>query len=348
MSSPNTQAIVDRLVQKGKELLERPATPWEWTDNPGANKLIGDLAGHPHAFVLACIMDRQMKTEKAVLVPHLIAEKIGGFDFPRLEGLRQEDIREMMAGPPPLHRFPDKMSRNFYEAIQLISKTYVGDASRIWADRPSSADVVRRFLEFRGVGPKIATMAANSLVHQFKVPLADYAAIEISADVHVCRVFERLGLVDPPATPERVVITARSLHPEYAGIMDLPAWEIGHQWCKPETPLCAQCYMSDHCPWPTGRQGVLTPEESPELRAEHRIRYAIGTPDCKQFIGRIESWGTLVNGLSRAYTANSEADAQPHLERFSKQYGPLIIVPVQRRLKGGPWDFELAFPDHHT
>jgi endonuclease III len=153
-----------------------------------------------------------------------------------------------MSKPEPLHRFADTMSRLLHAAVQRISKEYAGDASRIWADRPSSAEVVYRFLEFDGVGPKIATMAANILARDFKVPFSDFCSIDISADVHVRRVFGRLGLCPPDASVEQLVFKARGLHPEFPGIMDLPSWEIGRLWCRPNAPLCSACYMQDLCP----------------------------------------------------------------------------------------------------
>ncbi|RMF00953.1 MAG: iron-sulfur cluster loop, partial [Alphaproteobacteria bacterium] len=98
---------------------------------------------------------------------------------------------------------------------------------------PSSAMVVYRFLEFSGVGPKIATMAANILARSFKIPMADYYSIDISADVHVKRVFERLGLVDADPSVDQVIYRARSLNPEFPGLLDYPCWDIGRKWCKP-------------------------------------------------------------------------------------------------------------------
>jgi endonuclease III len=140
------------------------------------------------------------------------------------------------------------MAKYFLAAVHLIHRQYDGEASRIWAGQPSSATVVYRFLEFAGVGPKIATMAANILARDFKIPFSDYYSIDISPDVQVRRVFGRLELAPRDATIEQLVYRARSLHPEFPGLMDLPAWEIGRRWCRPDDPDCQSCYMRDLCP----------------------------------------------------------------------------------------------------
>ena len=162
------------------------------------------------------------------------------------------DFKKLMSKPEPLHRFIEKMSRFLFTTIQHISKRYAGNAAGIWLDKPSSAEVVFRFLEFDGIGPKIASMASNILAREFKIPFADYYSIDISADRHVRRVFSRLGLCSQNATVEQVIYKARSLHPEFPGMMDLPCFEIGRNWCKTESPKCQKCYIRELCPTAIG------------------------------------------------------------------------------------------------
>jgi endonuclease III len=246
--------IRDRLLEHGEALFRAPKQMIQFTKNPDADALLNDLSGHPHAFVLACIMDRQIKAEKAWLIPYRISEKLDGFSFEALQRLSRDDVLHLMKEPEPLHRFVDQMSGLFYAGVQRLARQYAGDAARIWAGRPSSSEVLFRFLEFKGIGPKIGSMATNILAREFKIPFSDYHSIDISADVHVCRVFSRLGLCAEGASVEQVINKARSLYPKFPGMMDLPCWEIGRNWCKPQGPECGGCYMRDLCP--SARSGM--------------------------------------------------------------------------------------------
>lgn len=244
----NEKLIRDRLVERGQALFSAPKQLIQFTREQHADELLNDLSSYPHAFVLGCVMDRQIKAEKAWLIPYQISKKIGEFSMKALAALSQEDLYRLMSEPQPLHRFVNDMTGYFYSAVQRITNKYARDAARIWKGRPSSAEAVYRFLEFDGVGPKIGNMGVNILAREFKIPFGDYYSIDISADVHIKRVFARLGLCAADATPEQVIYKAKALHPEYPGLMDLPCWEIGKNWCKPREPKCASCFMKDICP----------------------------------------------------------------------------------------------------
>ncbi|MBI4185375.1 MAG: iron-sulfur cluster loop [Proteobacteria bacterium] len=261
------KAIRSRLVERGQTLFAAPKGLVQFTQRPEADILLNDFDRYPHAFVIACVMDRQIKAERAWLVPYAISERLGGFSMEALSRLSRADVKRLMSKPAPLHRFVDTMSGLFWSAVQRITSRYGGDASRIWAGNPPSAEVVYRFLEFDGIGPKIASMAANILARRFKVPFSDFYSIDISADVHVRRVFARLGLCAADATIEQVVYKARSLHPEFPGIMDLPSWEIGRNWCKARGPVCSACYLNDLCSTATGKHAGSHERKRCKVRA---------------------------------------------------------------------------------
>ncbi|MGO8749508.1 MAG: hypothetical protein ACLQNE_26415 [Thermoguttaceae bacterium] len=249
----NDEAIRDRLVEHGQTLFHAPKALIAFTKSAESDALLNDLSVHPHAFVLGCVMDRRVIAERAWNIPYQISQRaeaaglFSGFTMNDLCRLSLEDVNRLMSQPTILHPLGSDMSGYFHSAVQRINNQYSGDAARIWKGNTSSAEVVYRFLEFNGVGPKIASMAANILAREFKIPFADYFSIDISADTHICRVFGRLGLCSTDATPVQVIYKARALHPTFPGMMDLPCWEIGKAWCKPNHPECDGCYMRDLC-----------------------------------------------------------------------------------------------------
>ena len=76
----------------------------------------------------------------------------------------------------------------------------------------------------------------------------DYYSIDLSVDVHVRRVFARLGLVQAGDSTEAIAYRARAMHPKFPGIFDFPAWEVGRKWCRPTRLDSERCYIQDVCP----------------------------------------------------------------------------------------------------
>jgi hypothetical protein len=140
----NQDKIVEILVKRGNELFGLPYKKVKFTGNEDADSLLNNINEFPHAYVLACVMDRQIKAERAWLIPYCISQEIGGFDFERLLRLDSNFLKEIFK-KKSLHRFNDTMAENFYSAIQLIHARYQYDASNIWKNNPKSATVVRIF-----------------------------------------------------------------------------------------------------------------------------------------------------------------------------------------------------------
>ena len=149
------------------------------------------------------------------------------------------------------HRFNDVMAKAFYNAVKLIEIKYKGHAENIWNDNPSSSEIVYRFLEFDRVGVKIATMATNILSRDYDIPVKDHYAIDISPDIHVKRAMYRLGLIEEMPNDDfsktdstKIIYRAKSIYPEFPGIMDLAFWQIG----KDKICTNTECH-SDKCPF---------------------------------------------------------------------------------------------------
>jgi len=235
------------LVKIGKERFNDPERhSVHFVDDQEENDFLNDIENNPQAYVLACLMDRQIKAERAWAIPYRVKNILGSFDINDLAGISLNGYKSIF-NDNKLHRFNDTMAGIFHSAVTDIKEKYKGDASRIWSNNPSSAKLVYEFLQFKGSGKKIATMSANILARQFKVPLSDYYSIDISPDVHILRVMRRTGLVSSDADLDSVIYKARELNPDFPGIIDFSCWEIGRKWCRPKNPNCNDCIIMSDC-----------------------------------------------------------------------------------------------------
>lgn len=172
-------------------------------DNPKINTFLNGIEHFPHAYVLACLMDCQIKAEKAWSIPFYFYIK-GAVELFALDRLASCSLTfyQNLFMDQSFHRFNVDMAGVFYSGVHLIIEHYDSDAPKIWSGNPSSAAVVYRLLQFKVCGIKIATMATNILARQFNVPFSDYYSIDISPDVHVDRVLKRSGMVHPDSSRE--------------------------------------------------------------------------------------------------------------------------------------------------
>ena len=245
--------VESRLLRLGRRYLRGEPGSVRFTGVERFDRYLNDIDHFPHLFVLGCVADYQVKAEKAWRIPIEFGSRAGGMSFRAMNRLTARQIRAVMKGPPALHRFPMVVADRMRRALDLIGDKYGADAARIWANKPSSALVVLRFLEFHGVGQKVANMAPNILTRKFGIPFSDRYSIDISVDVHVRRVMTRLGLVLPRASIAEGGYAARAARPRYPGLLDRPCFHIGRTWCRPRRPRCSECPMGDCCPSSTFR-----------------------------------------------------------------------------------------------
>jgi endonuclease III len=78
--------------------------------------------------------------------------------------------------------------------------------------------------------------------------MQDKICIDISPDIQVKRVFKRLGFIDDVDSNDDLIYCARELNPEYPGIFDSAAWELGKDICRPTNPKCDECFLNELCP----------------------------------------------------------------------------------------------------
>ncbi|MBN2771780.1 MAG: hypothetical protein JXR90_13890 [Spirochaetes bacterium] len=70
-----TESILVKLARERFDRIDVQSV--HFTKNDKIDNFLNDLENYPHAFVLACLMDRQIKAEKAWKIPFIVSEKIG-------------------------------------------------------------------------------------------------------------------------------------------------------------------------------------------------------------------------------------------------------------------------------
>ncbi|MBN1193052.1 MAG: hypothetical protein JXA36_05130 [Coriobacteriia bacterium] len=234
----------------GEELagLQAAQTGGSFTALPEADLLIRNS---PEAFLLGVLFTQGISAERAWAGPYLLEQRLGHLDLRRL-AVEEDAVAAAVAGPPALHRFVHTVPQWITSAARRLVSEYGGSAAEVWRPGSHVLDVTRRLLEFDGIGEKKAAMAVEILMRHFGVQLEGAECGSVAYDVHVRRVFLRTGMVDRD-TPQAVREAARRACPESPGTLDLAAWLVGRDWCRPRAPLCDSCRLGGVCPRLTDR-----------------------------------------------------------------------------------------------
>lgn len=239
-----TKSLVARLIEVGESI--------------GADELIfvndcrvGEiLKDNPFAFLLAASVDRGMVAENAWRLPGRIKAVLGHLDPARIAGMSSDEmlatLGKIEGGRP---RYLTAAAKTIVEVAEHVVHQYGGDAANLWSNQPA-ATIKRRLERIYGVGPGIAATVIILLDRLGILTLqpADYAQMDPKADVHVKRVFARLGFCGSDPSEQEAIMAARRLNPEYPGKLDSPAWHIGRTWCHADRPACNDCPMGKECP----------------------------------------------------------------------------------------------------
>lgn len=224
-----------------------------FTIDPDANALLESSA---NAFLLGVLFTQGIPAERAWAGPKLLRDRLGTLD-PSFLADNPELVRAAVQRPPMLHRFKETLPVWIFSAAEKIVAEYGGDAALIWPTGDEVSAVIERLSAFRGIGRKKAVMAAEILTRHFGVALVGRESGQVAYDVQVRRVFLRSGLADAD-TPQAIEAAAATACPEAPGTLDLPAWLIGRETCRPRRPRCDECRLGRVCPRLVSRnvQGV--------------------------------------------------------------------------------------------
>ena len=250
LMEPTAGGVARLLRAFGEELSSNGAaqTGGAFTDLPEADALIKESA---EAFLLGVLFTQGIPAERAWAGPYLLSQRLGHLDLDRL-GHDEAAVARAVAAPPALHRFVHTLPAWISSAARRVVAEYGGSAARIWEPGSHVLEITRRLMAFDGIGEKKAAMAVEILRRHFGVPMRGVECGSVAYDVHVRRVFLRTGLAETDS-PEAIREAARRACPDAPGTLDLAAWLVGRDWCRPQDPHCEACRLGAACPRRTGR-----------------------------------------------------------------------------------------------
>lgn len=217
------------------------------SDNMLKNEERDFLLSDWNVFIIGLISDQSVKAEMAWRLPYYLSKRLGYFDFDRINKDQSvETLEAIIKEKPALHRYPRKMAEYIFFAVKKIVEEYNSNAENIWKNDLNAEHVVAKLEEFKGISHKKAALGTLLLVRDFGVILNNLSCIDIAYDVHVRRIFLRMGLVDKDNIKD-VTSSAREICNEFPGSLTLSIWVAGREYCRPINPHCEKCYLSQFC-----------------------------------------------------------------------------------------------------
>jgi uncharacterized HhH-GPD family protein len=137
-----------------------------------------DLLNHDGlALLLGMLLDQQVPMEWAFMGPATLRERLGHLDATRIAAMDPEDLVAVFCAKPALHRYPAVMARRAHELCVFVTDEYGGDASRIWTEASSGADLLRRLRALPGYGEEKSRIFVAILAKRFDVRPEGWEAV---------------------------------------------------------------------------------------------------------------------------------------------------------------------------
>lgn len=136
------------------------------TGDPQADAV---LDRSPFALLVGMMLDQQYPMEHAFRGPAKVLDRFGNLDPAAIAAAEPEAFAELCAQPPAIHRFPGSMAARLQELARLVEEEYGGDASRIWSEAATGADLLKRVQGLPGFGRQKAQIFVALLAKQLGV-----------------------------------------------------------------------------------------------------------------------------------------------------------------------------------
>jgi uncharacterized HhH-GPD family protein len=131
------------------------------------------LSKSPLALILAMALDQQIPMEKAFRGPQVLRERLGR-DLDAADLAARDDLADVFAQPPAIHRFPGSMAGRVQELCRALVEHYDGSAAAVWEGVEDGAELLRRVQALPGFGPQKAQIFVALLGKQYGVQPAGW------------------------------------------------------------------------------------------------------------------------------------------------------------------------------
>lgn len=204
------------------------------------------VTSNMNAFLFGLISDSSVKAEVAWSLPYRLKERLHHFDLNKIANMDTDELTSIIKEKPALHRYPSNIAKYLKAAAELLISKYESNASNIWANGASAAEIVFRLEAFKGISHKKAALGSLLLVRDLGIDIKDKENINIAYDIHIRRICLRAGFCSQD-TVEDVTMVGKRLMPEFPGRLTSSFWAIGRDICRPTNPLCGECPLDDVC-----------------------------------------------------------------------------------------------------
>lgn len=134
--------------------------------DPVADRVLSD---DPFALLIGMLLDQQFPMERAFAGPAKVLDRFGTLDPGAIAAADPEPFADLCATPPAIHRYGRSMAGRIQALAAVITTTYGGDASAVWADAATGGDLRARLEALPGFGAQKAKIFTALLAKQLGV-----------------------------------------------------------------------------------------------------------------------------------------------------------------------------------
>ncbi|MGC4933007.1 HhH-GPD-type base excision DNA repair protein [Gordonia sp. DT30] len=134
--------------------------------DPVADEL---LSSDPFALLTGMLLDQQFPMERAFAGPAKIKDRFGSLDPAAIAAADPAEFADLCATPPAIHRYGRSMAGRVQEVARAVVDEYDGDASRIWTEATSGAQLLARLRALPGFGEQKAKIFTALVAKQLGV-----------------------------------------------------------------------------------------------------------------------------------------------------------------------------------